>query len=336
MSREALEQTIIIGAGAAGLAAAAELLAHGHAVILLEARGRTGGRVHTVRDATWEFPLEFGAEFIHGRPAESWNLVHQQSLHAYDVTNTHWMARDGQPRKDSQAWEASAKIMKRLADDRGPDQSFTDFLKDHCQQDPVEARVLAKAFVEGLDAADAAEVSAKSLAASEADGNTFDADTPFRLVDGYDTLLASLVASVETSLHLSTIVRSVEWSPDAVTVRTTDDRMFSGARLIVTVPIGVLRAQRGEVGATRLCAAAAGTDAASDRADANGTCGQGASAISPGALGRWTVERFSVCSFARRSFSNLVDDVAASRPRPHRLGWRSGRRPFIQVDRQAR
>ena len=49
---------LIIGAGAAGLAAAQELSAAGRNVIVLEARGRIGGRINTHFD-TW--PIELGA-----------------------------------------------------------------------------------------------------------------------------------------------------------------------------------------------------------------------------------------------------------------------------------
>ena len=54
----------IIGGGVAGLAAAGELAAHGVSVALLEARGRLGGRVHTLYDPAHPLPVELGAEFI--------------------------------------------------------------------------------------------------------------------------------------------------------------------------------------------------------------------------------------------------------------------------------
>jgi len=57
--------TLIIGAGMAGLAAARELHDAGQTVIVLEARDRSGGRVYTDH-AFAGFPVEFGAEFIHG------------------------------------------------------------------------------------------------------------------------------------------------------------------------------------------------------------------------------------------------------------------------------
>ena len=61
---------IVIGAGAAGLVAASELAEAGLSVIVLEARDRIGGRMFTLNDLGQQFPVELGAEFIHGRPAE--------------------------------------------------------------------------------------------------------------------------------------------------------------------------------------------------------------------------------------------------------------------------
>src|SRR5205814_141663 len=59
---------IVIGAGAAGLAAADELAHAGRSVLVVEARSRIGGRCWTCRFPGLSAPVELGAEFIHGRP----------------------------------------------------------------------------------------------------------------------------------------------------------------------------------------------------------------------------------------------------------------------------
>src|SRR5215216_7710959 len=83
---------LIIGAGAAGLAAARELTVAGRNVIVLEARERIGGRINTHFD-TW--PIELGAEFVHGKPPETLKIVERAQLKLQTVPNLHWHLHDG-------------------------------------------------------------------------------------------------------------------------------------------------------------------------------------------------------------------------------------------------
>ncbi|HYX40386.1 MAG TPA: FAD-dependent oxidoreductase, partial [Pyrinomonadaceae bacterium] len=66
---------LIIGAGAAGLAAARELGRAGFGVIVLEARARLGGRIYTQHENNEAAPVELGAEFVHGKPPEILEIV---------------------------------------------------------------------------------------------------------------------------------------------------------------------------------------------------------------------------------------------------------------------
>ncbi|MGR6973492.1 flavin monoamine oxidase family protein [Streptomyces cynarae] len=54
-------RVLVIGAGMAGLVAGYELLRRGHEPLILEARARVGGRIHTVRDLAPGLYAEFGA-----------------------------------------------------------------------------------------------------------------------------------------------------------------------------------------------------------------------------------------------------------------------------------
>lgn len=65
-------RVIVLGAGMSGLVAADELLRSGHQPVILEARGRVGGRIHTVRDFAPGLYAEAGAMRI--------PLVHQLTL----------------------------------------------------------------------------------------------------------------------------------------------------------------------------------------------------------------------------------------------------------------
>src|SRR5690349_25132576 len=74
LSEGAMFDALVVGAGAAGLAAASGLADAGRRVVVLEARDRIGGRVWTDR-SFGPIPVERGAEFIHGERADTWALV---------------------------------------------------------------------------------------------------------------------------------------------------------------------------------------------------------------------------------------------------------------------
>lgn len=58
------ERVVVVGAGVAGAAAARRLADAGLEVIVLEARGRTGGRIHTIEQDAWPVPVELGAQWV--------------------------------------------------------------------------------------------------------------------------------------------------------------------------------------------------------------------------------------------------------------------------------
>jgi len=72
-------KTLVIGAGAAGLAAAQDLQKAKHQVIVLEAQHRVGGRIRTDRSFA-EVPIELGAEFIHSSQVPTYPLPQQFGL----------------------------------------------------------------------------------------------------------------------------------------------------------------------------------------------------------------------------------------------------------------
>jgi monoamine oxidase len=124
---EEAAQVIVVGAGAAGLAAARELCAAGLRVVVLEARGRVGGRIHTVSDAASPVAVELGAEFIHGKARELWELVERAGLAACDVSERHWYERGGVLVKSGEFWQKLEKVFGRMKQETR-DRPFAEFL----------------------------------------------------------------------------------------------------------------------------------------------------------------------------------------------------------------
>ena len=86
---------VIIGAGAAGLIAARELSRAGKGVRVLEARDRVGGRMREIEDPRSLAPIELGAEFVHGRPEITYDLLREIGVAVVDNGEATFTARDG-------------------------------------------------------------------------------------------------------------------------------------------------------------------------------------------------------------------------------------------------
>lgn len=232
-------EVLIIGAGISGLSAARELSAAGMGVLLLEGRDRIGGRVFTHRTA--KYPVELGAEFIHGRPAEIFALVQEEKL---KLAELEWNVA----RRKGKRWHEAGEVMSgvdelfgRMSADR-PDQSFREFLD---RQDAApEVREQALGFVEGFHAADAARVSVRWLANSNAADEEIDGDRQYRFAEGYETLVKSISSRIDWAhcdLRPNTTVTAVEWKQGETLVRAASGVEYRAARAIITVPVGVLK-----------------------------------------------------------------------------------------------
>src|SRR5215207_3456434 len=150
-----IADVLVLGAGVAGLAAAQELSQAGLRVIVIEARERVGGRIFTQHVPGHPLPIELGAEFIHGRPPESFALVEQAGLLVYAINGDRWLAQDGQLAPSDALWDQTHQLLTLMAAAGDTDRSFQTFLA-RFQNDPAwrDAAAMAVSYVEGFDAAD--------------------------------------------------------------------------------------------------------------------------------------------------------------------------------------
>jgi monoamine oxidase len=239
---------IVVGAGAAGLAAAAHLADAGREVVVLEARDRLGGRVWTRREPGLPAPLELGAEFIHGAAPATFALLARAGRAAVDTPDVHWRVRDGRLEPGDDAFDglgalvAGARRLRR-------DVPFETFLAR--ARAPESVKTLARAMVQGFDAADPARVSVKSIADEWSSG--FGTEAPqYRPQDGYGAAFDALAARLppeRAQLRLGTVVRGVAWQRGHAVVFASSpagDVELRARRVIVTLPLGVLTAPRGD------------------------------------------------------------------------------------------
>lgn len=239
---------IVIGAGIAGLAAARDLVARGLSAQVLEARERIGGRVYTNRDVPG-WPVDMGASWIHGTRGNPLSKIADQADLVRVETN--WEPRPvfgpGGVRIDlddpSDLAEQLLEAGRARVEDRDNDVSLADAVQGTPGWRRLKARerrlvrYLANSDIEHEFAADWSELSAWNFDDSGAYGG---ADVLFP--NGYGELAAYLAEGL--SVTTGETVARIERSGGGVKVLTRSGKTYQAPHVILSVPLGVLKAGR--------------------------------------------------------------------------------------------
>ncbi len=235
----------IIGAGVAGLAAAVELGRRGLDICLLEARDRIGGRILTRREPHLAAPIELGAEFVHGRPSETFVRLAAHEVPLIDTAGTRWLARAGKLQPAEDLFGDLRAHLRRIGRPR-KDLPFREFVDGARPRLPPRLRDFALLLAEGFDAADATRLS--TLGTLDEWFGEAAADAPtFRPVGGYATLLHALggaLTPARVDLRLGTIVHEVRWRSGETVIDATQRGTAVCVRArqtLVTLPLGILQ-----------------------------------------------------------------------------------------------
>jgi polyamine oxidase len=247
-----VDRVVIVGAGIAGLAAASRLRRDGIDCVVLEARDRIGGRLHTIELAG--VPVDLGGSWIHhpiGNPLAAFCDEHGvardagdpiPSLSAYDrverrrldsaETATYSVAQ-------SEAfWESVSSFLERL----GPGASGRDAIEAYVAERELTGAVARRVRQELLaeveaDAADTADNSSLQWLSTDEDfeGDLF-GDLPRR---GYRSVVSALADGLD--IRCNTEVVAVDVDADGIRVVCADGSNEAGSHAIVSVPLGVLK-----------------------------------------------------------------------------------------------
>eukprot|EP01102_Stenamoeba_stenopodia_P015463 TRINITY_DN5274_c0_g1_i1.p1 TRINITY_DN5274_c0_g1~~TRINITY_DN5274_c0_g1_i1.p1 ORF type:complete len:478 (+),score=105.93 TRINITY_DN5274_c0_g1_i1:52-1485(+) len=271
-------EVIVIGAGAAGLAAARRLNDCNKRVLVLEARSRVGGRIHTLlpgeqircssgagekeeqhNSLEAEFPIELGAEFIHGENTTTRRLADAFGLTVIPVVRMdrlHWFEPTHKPfaveRKHLKG-VAIGDVIDRLLkayeeledwkqgdkDKETVDVSLGEYLRQRGFNDEerkIGDVLLAQtccAHLESLSCNDLRREMIRDQAGA----------LEFRIEEGYRSFLDKLKSGLE--IEYDAEVNEVIWDSEGVTIGLENKpTSFSAKACIVTLPVSLLKSQR--------------------------------------------------------------------------------------------
>lgn len=241
----------VIGGGAAGLTAAWRLASDGQNVIILEARERLGGRIHTCfAEGHPDLAIELGAEFVHGRHPALYDFCRRNGLPLSKMGGVFY--RDSgkglQPVDEDDDVIGGLLSSPRLAVE---DKPFSTFLESSNLD--AQHRDWVRSFVEGFNAADSTQISTRALYQQQMEEQRIQGDRSWRLPLGYSSVVNALEkrlpAGVETLL--ATVAKKMAWQPGSIHIQA---RKFEGEPIqvkaraaILTAPVGVLLARDIEI-----------------------------------------------------------------------------------------
>jgi monoamine oxidase len=231
---------IVIGAGAAGLAAAAHVAAAGLAVRIVEARGRLGGRAFT--RVVGGFPLDIGCGWLHSADENELGKIAAKRGFTINRARPPWQgtySQPGFPAEDQEEFGAAIGSFFARLDSAGEaaaraaaaGDASADLAGDQCLEPGSRWNPLINAISTYINGVELDGLSARDF------WNYRDTEVNWRVVEGYGTLIASLAAGLDVILDCP--VSLIDHGGAQVRVVTARGNLAARA-VIITVPTNAL------------------------------------------------------------------------------------------------
>src|SRR6185312_4758719 len=237
---------IVVGGGAAGITAALRVASSGLSVLLLEARSRLGGRMFTVQASGSPTAVELGAEFIHGRPPEIFDVLEAHHVPVKSVKGDFLRLENGQL-ESADFFSEVDQLMEKM-NDHGPDEAFAQFLERCCpERNQEKVKQWARRYVTGFHAADPELISVHSLVKGMRAEEEIGGHQSFRLKGGYATLLTiweKQLKDAGVQVELGALVKSVRWKKGEVELevdRNAEIVKYTVPKVVITLPLSLLQ-----------------------------------------------------------------------------------------------
>ena len=169
-------------------------------------------------------------------------MIEAADLKIVEGDDRRLISEDGALKQLDDFWEIIEAVDSQIPS--RDDIDYQSFL-DRANASPLQIQI-AKSFVEGFNAAHADVISTSALKFEEEASEKIEGTRQFRLADGYDGIVPHLARDLpRDSVRLGCVVRTVNWQSGRVRICAEADGkevQFHGSRLVLTLPLGVLRA----------------------------------------------------------------------------------------------
>lgn len=230
---------IIVGAGAAGLSAAQQLQTHGVEYVVLEARDRVGGRVHTLEGK--QAGYELGAAWFHEVPDNKLVSLAEDNEFDFVFDDQNTVAYDSESKLDQAALPAFADKFDAFRESRPADDTLEQVASAFVADQKGDDKRLAKAVAYRLALKSGVHLS--QLGAHWGLPRSDRVSRDAAVQDFQKFLTTVLAKDVDPSrIRLNTEVTAITYiSGSSVVVTTEQGEKIEGRSVIITLPLGVLK-----------------------------------------------------------------------------------------------
>ena len=229
---------IVVGAGAAGLYAAKKMKEHGAEVVILEASGRIGGRIRK-NESFADFPIDLGAEWIHGNKSLSHRLAQDVGFDVFEDEGEEafWVNGQINSNHSSSILENIVGILDGDVLYSGPDISILQYAQ---QQGISQADLGILEFIAGEFGTSADRL---SLLHTQREGENWSSgNKDFKFKRSYfDLINETVAASVIDDVLLNSPVTQVNYAGENVIATIADGTTFEADRILITASVAVLK-----------------------------------------------------------------------------------------------
>jgi monoamine oxidase len=243
---------MVIGAGAAGLYAADILRIKGINVTVLEAASQPGGRIRSLRNQTdvqyqtfstasqADFPVELGAEVVYGSNSSWGKIISDLRIQTVELGTA-------APRY---ILDNVAKTSTELQGDADFNavQTFVTNLPNYSGGSSVKEAASVSARAQALLNSQAGNLYGSSSELVGAGGLAeslklvaHDAKQLITQANPWQDILLSRFSEMLPGVQFNTVVKSVNWGSDVITITDSNGKQYTATKIIVTVPLSILK-----------------------------------------------------------------------------------------------
>ncbi|WP_390618559.1 flavin monoamine oxidase family protein [Maricurvus nonylphenolicus] len=242
------ERVIVVGAGIAGLGAANSLQSSGYDVVLLEARDRIGGRIWTERSSG--VAMDMGASWIHGIKKNPIAALAEKAkaplspIFDYDHASNYKSdgSGEGLPDKNAERFMSTMEDYLAWYLRREPNASLQTLIDDAQSEGDLDFLTSAQLnFMVNTEVEHEFAASPEKLSVEALDEGKSQKGGDVLFPQGYDAITDYLAQSLV--IHTEAVVSKIKYDAKGVVVYSSAGE-FRGDRVVVTVPLGVLKAGR--------------------------------------------------------------------------------------------